>query len=227
MIISNIVNFNNSIQLRKPVSPTFTSIFTQKQDTFEKRTELFNMLLYSPFSDTYCHSPVKIKLSEPQTITLKNTSKHDDDIVVKYDPLKRGTLINKESGGKIPVTILESTQKHYDRSCAYHFVSPDLRKEYGYIEVFKPYDDTCNTTNLGRDYPEYGVVGKRLKVMYLKNYDDSKVGGIGKLADKVCVQYCLDNGFTPNIISYADKGSHVAHFKRGKRFIPPDKGTRL
>ena len=101
MIISNILNINNNIQLQKPVGPAFTGIFTQKPDTFEKKTERFNMLIYSPFSDTYCQSPVKIKLSEPQTITLKNTSKHDDDIVIKYNPLKRGTLIDKESGGKI------------------------------------------------------------------------------------------------------------------------------
>ena len=50
------------------------------------------------------------------------------------------------------------------------------------------------------------------------NFEDT-FSGIGKLADKLAVEYCLKNGIKPNITSVADYNSHAAHYMRGRRFF--------
>ena len=40
------------------------------------------------------------------------------------------------------------------------------------------------------------------------------------MADQLEIEYCLKNKINPLILSEADPGSHIAHYKRGKRFFP-------
>ena len=76
-----------------------------------------------------------------------------------------------------------------------------------------------------RDYPELGIKGERIIVRYLRNWNDKIYGGIGKLADMMAVKFCEEIGIEPVIVSLADKGSHVAHYLRGKRFFPLEKDS--
>ena len=111
-------------------------------------------------------------------------------------------------------------------------MSRSLSKEYGYVHLSlhrDPRADLKESSFLDREllinYPKHKIQGPRVIVEYLQNWEDSKKGGIGRLADKLAVKYCIENNIKPVIISNADRGSHVAHYLRGKRFLPPEKDT--
>ncbi len=192
-------------------------------DTFEKREKQeCRVKLFNPFSNNYCSDKVNIDLNNQAVFEIENKMDGETPLVVDYDPARRGSLYDKKSGRPFSVNILKTTTENFPNSVGYHFVSKDLSHEYGYVHLFKSVE---NNSELTRDYEDIGVVGDRIEVLYLRNFEDSKIGGVGKLADKMAVRYCLENGIEPNVVSYADTGSHVAHYKRGKRFIEPEKGS--
>ena len=140
-------------------------------------------------------------------------------------PVASGVIYDRKLNKPIKVTVLKTDAKKNETT--YRFVSKNLKKEYGYLNLTlckKPKDfeysyigsDAC----LLKNYPEYGIRGARVIVDYLENHNDSRYAGIGRLADKIAVKHCLDNNIKPVIISIADWDSHVAHYKRGKRYLP-------
>jgi len=187
--------------------------------------ELKRISLYNPFSETFSHGEIIFNPKKSGTYKLKNRNS-EKYLTVKYDPNSKGNLTSKENGQKIPVVVLEAYEGENTNRVSYHFMSEDLYREYGYVQLLKPDMKKIKTSReLYKDYPEEGIVGDRLIVEYLKNETRDKLGGVGKLADKMAVKYCLDHNISPNIISYAKINSEVAHYKRGKRFIPPEKDS--
>ena len=63
----------------------------------------------------------------------------------------------------------------------------------------------------------------RLVVLWLENNKSDKIGGVGKLADRVASKYCAKNNLPFTIESIAVTDSMMAHYKRGKRFVLPKK----
>lgn len=62
----------------------------------------------------------------------------------------------------------------------------------------------------------YGV-----HVNYLENFNPELYGNVGKMADQIEVEHCLNRGLTDfEIVSSADFNSHALHYMRGKRFLP-------
>ena len=214
------INIHN-IQQNHSNKISFSGI--TKPDIFEKNGELIKLSLFNPFTMRRLESKQKIDLKKECKIIMKDPLAERNPLILDYNPSRTGSLIDKKKKSPIPVNILKSECQHYENQIAYHFMSKDLKKEYGYVELYTPIFDSKN--ELLKDYPEYGIVGPRVIVSYLQNWDESKVGGVGKLADKLAVKYCQEQGIEPNIVSYADAYSHVAHFKRGKRFIPPKEGS--
>ncbi|MBS4759566.1 MAG: hypothetical protein KHX03_02570 [Clostridium sp.] len=222
---------NNHI---KPLILSFKSSQISKSDTFEKQSDrqVFQMSVYNPFTLSYSSDTVDMDLSRPQKIQLsKNSRKRysDKTLSLDYDPDRTGYLFDKQRNRRLKVVILKAKSNDYEN--AYLFMSPNLKREYGYVS----FTDCVNPKermnidfldeDLLIDYPQLGIQGRRIIVDYLQNWNDSKIGGIGRLADKLTVEYCLENNMKPIIVSNADHGSHAAHYLRGKRFLPLSKDS--
>ena len=234
-----IVNFNFS----KPVTSIKTAHnapktinFKAGTDTFEKNTKEKDLELniYNPYENATFHIKTPIDLTKKQQIFL--TSRYPrfagKKLVVDYNPQRFDYIIDKKSNRREKVMILVGRDEKKPDEISYHFMSRSLNKEYGYVHLSlhrDPVGDLRASSFLDREllinYPRYNIKGPRVIVEYLQNWNDSKKGGIGKIADKLAVQYCIENGIKPVIISNADRGSHVAHYLRGKRFLPPEKDS--
>ncbi len=137
----------------------------------------------------------------------------------------KGEIHDKENKDKLPVNIYKMNEA--DFITTYKFLSTKDSEQVGHVTFAlldepKKYDSCYEgyEKKVLDDYPELDIVGPRLVVDYLKNNNEQKYGGVGLLADRLSVKHCLDNGFPPLIISEAVKNSHIAHYKRGKRFLP-------
>lgn len=179
------------------------------------------MKLENPFkSGEYYTSNLYMDFDKPREIILTNGN--NLELNVKYDPEMKGHLIDKKTGKPVETYILRVTDEDEPDEDAFVFMSTNLDKRYGYVELDKGYEEYDE--DLYYDYKTQGLVGDRIVVAYLRNDMQAKIGGVGQLADRVAVKYCLENGIDPPcIISHAAEGSHVAHYLRGKRFVPPFK----
>lgn len=126
----------------------------------------------------------------------------------------------------VEIGIAESKNKW---AMTYHFIEPDTNREIGYVticdwQIAKKYIQMIPLRfaegKLLKDYPEFGVTGKRITIDYLQNNLPDEYAGIGKAADQIAVEYCLKTGIKPVITSIADMNSHAAHYLRGRRFFP-------
>ncbi len=225
------VRFINNYKKYPAFSPVFTSNLNTKSDSFEKTSALknFNMKVFNPYTDSYCDSDINVDLAKPQTITLAHNSRksyRNRALELDYSPKRYDYLYDKVNNKDLKTMILISGND--TNKTTYHFLTENLDKEYGYVELSKCDNPRVFDTpyyDLLKDYPEYNISGPRIIVDYLQNWDDTKIGKVGHLADKLAVKFCMDNHMPFNIISVADKGSHVAHFLRGKRYLPIDKDT--
>lgn len=199
-------------------------------DTFETKSEKINgFWLTNPYDGRIYETDRSIDLKKPQHFVWEKKSifpwLKPKYFTVEFNPKKTGTLIDKKTKEPIEVFILKSNDEKENDIDHFHFLSKDLRTEYGNVCFTKDYK-SCSD-KIASDYEEEGIVGDRIVVLWLENKKSQKVGGVGKLADKLAVQYCLENGLEPNIISVSCTDSMLAHYKRGKRFIPPREETRL
>lgn len=226
MIYINPVKFNCINKINS--SPTsFCSRKKIEFDTFKKEPvyKTFEMNVYNPYTNSNFSNIVSLNFQKPQTIILDKTTKKSAAgkfLVLNYDPERIDYLWDKKNNKPLQVNILTSENKD---SVAYHFMSKNLKKEFGYVQLTDLFDKIDSRLSLipdllFRDHKDIGIVGPRVIVDYLQNWDDEAVGGVGFLADKLAVKHCLDNNIEPNIVSEADWGSHVAHYLRGKRFFP-------
>ncbi len=186
-------------------------------DTFEK-TQKENNTVEIEFN----HLSAKTKM--PKRIrAFQNPS--DKGIVYKK-------VVNKETGKteKIPL-IVDIAESKDGISTSYYFLDPKTKEEIGFVIIDdwrKKIFDITDThkfedTRLLDDFPTLGVEGDRISIDYLQNNDEEKYCGIGKLSDQIAVEYCINEGIKPNILSLAETNSHAAHYKRGRRFLPVDK----
>ena len=80
------------------------------------------------------------------------------------------------------------------------------------------------TTHVG--FVELEDTKNGVKVMYIENQHPNLFKHFGQVADQIEVEHCLNRGIKkPYICSVAAIGSHIKHFKRGKRFI--DEGINI
>lgn len=224
------IKFNTGSNIQnKPQNISFKSTKTLKSDKFEKNTNIqnFDMCIYNPSDLIHCSGNVSVDLSKPQKIVLEGykPSKRKHCIMeLDYDPSRTGFIWDKQKNKPIKTVILKSVFPKDET--AYHFMSENLKQEYGYIDLtlYKnpkaAYNEAFFDRELYLDYPQQQIKGPRVLVNFLQNWNDNKYGAIGKLADKISVKHCLDNGIKPVIVSIAETDSHAAHYLRGKRFFP-------
>ena len=222
-VSQNFGKFNNISFLRRTTADVFekqqisnTVIKGEQKNNYIDGLHLYNPLGYYPIDiDT------PIDITKPQKFEIKKKKfwgGYNASCKVEFDPKKKGQLVDKKTGKPIDVFILKLHDSYID---SFHFVSKDFQHEYGHVEF--SYDMEAYSEAYTKDYSKENIIGDRIIVSWLKNEDDEHIGGVGKLADKVAVKYCVENNITPNIVSLAGDDSHLAHYSRGKRFIQPGK----
>lgn len=176
-----------------------------KPDTFEKNE---NRIEHFTIRHTnYCsHRRRKVKVE----LNLK-----DKAVIYKK-------VLNTETGQttKAPLEVFVAKSQDKYRT-SYHFLDKNAN-EIGFVTICDwskaPSTEKCDIVYL-KNYRKLGIVGDRITIECLQNNNELKYAGIGKAADQVAIEYCLKEGLTPNIVSLADTGSLIAHYKRGRRFF--------
>ena len=170
----------------------------------------------------------KIEQSKLSTLTsdvvqISDTKKVGRNIGQIYEKVideTTGKIIKKP----IDVEIEIEDRKSWDQT-VYHFKHND--KEVGYVIL----EDHINIPEeekiflLTSDIPQFGIVGDRVIVKHLMNFNQKRYAGIGELADRITVEHCNRLGIKPVIISEASYNSHAAHYKRGKRYLYSDENN--
>ena len=220
----NINDFNSLLQLDSYIKPK------QRVNRTDKDTGVINPLKRDVFERTI--KPVEIKINH---ICAKTRA--PKKIKAVMNPLDKGVVYKKvldEKTGKtekVPVSV-DIAKSEDKASVSYYFLEPKTHEEIGFVVIddwkkarmrsFFDYDILENTRLLD-DFSEQGISGDRISIYYLQNNDETKYSGIGRLADQIAVEYCLQQGIEPNIVSMAENDSIVAHYKRGRRFLRVDK----
>ena len=195
----------------------------------EKADEYFStyitdkVKIYNPMHSSEYYIKEPIDITRPKKFSCYRFGEDSVKGFVEFDPNKKGQIYDKKTKTPKDVFILRLHDNQFDDFDSLNFLSTDLKSEYGYAELYKDYKDY--KFDLTGNYPKEGIIGDRIIVYYLYNYYDKNYGGIGKLADKAEVKYCIENNIPPNIVSVADDDSHLAHYSRGKRFFQPPKGS--
>lgn len=232
MMNVNFLNFRCNTEL-KTRAVNFGARREIKTDSFEKTPVIktFELKVYNPYTDSYFNDVITLNFDKQQTIKLQKfdiKTSQNRLLTLDYNPKRIGYLWDKMKNKFIKTNILISNKNN---ETTYHFMSTDLKKEYGYVEISNCFDvkeyeyKQLVNPKLLANYPKMGIVGPRIIVEYLQNWNSDRIGGIGKLADRIEVQHCIKNNIEPNIVSEADFGSHIAHYLRGKRFFPLKKGS--
>lgn len=130
---------------------------------------------------------------------------------------------------KVPYEV--NIARHDDSyMTTFHFLDKNTKQEIGYVsiidwrkapDIVRNYN--VNISRLQDDFPELGITGDRISIDFLQNNFEDTFSGVGKLADRLAIEYCLKNGLKPNITSVAEYNSHAAHYLRGRRFLEVSK----
>lgn len=180
-------------------------------DTFEKRTD-----------DIKKFKIIHKNYNNFERIETEVTQNPKDKVIVSKK-------VRYSSPDRVEIEPIELSvaKSKGDNGPTFHFLD-EYNNEIGFVSIcdwriatLKSKDDTMLTQN----YPELGIVGDRISIDYLQNNNNIIFSGIGKVADQIAIEYCLKEGITPNIVSMADIGSLISHYKRGRRFFKLEENT--
>ena len=134
---------------------------------------------------------------------------------------------------KIPFEVGIAKSENY-WTTTYHLIEDCTNKEIGYVTICdwkkaKQYGITKinKDTTLTDNYPRFGIKGDRISINYVKNNFQSEYSGVAAVADQLAIEYCLRNNIKPCIVSLSEINSHIAHYKRGRRFFIVKNGSGL
>ncbi len=148
-----------------------------------------------------CVPREKFDLTRPQVFTQKDAVGREHTYKVDFDPNRIGTLRDKKKNAPVSVYIVKTSVSTNPYEESYYFLSKSLDEVYGHVEL------------------RHDINNNQLIVDFLKNDSPKKIGGVGKLADRIESKYCVDNNIPFTIVSNATPSSVFAHYKRGKRFF--------
>lgn len=89
---------------------------------------------------------------------------------------------------------------------------------YGRFIKYTVHD--ASETGIHVGYVDLRDTKNGVEVLFIKNQHPNLYKHFGKIADQIEIEHCIKRGINnPYIQSEAALGSHIQHFKRGKRFI--------
>lgn len=148
-----------------------------------------------------CVPREKFDLTQPHVFNQRDGILRGISYQLDFDPNRVGKLYDKKKKAPVSVYIVKTSTSYEPNGVSYYFISKSLDKTYGHVELRH---DTKNN---------------RLIVDFLKNDEPKRIGGVGKLADRIESKYCVNNNIPFTIVSNATPSSVFAHYKRGKRFF--------
>ena len=90
--------------------------------------------------------------------------------------------------------------------------------KYGYETIYTVHDAANSEIDIG--YVKLQDTKNGVKVHYIKNQYPNLYKQFAQVADQIELEHCLNRGINkPYIQSTAAIGTHIQHYKRGKRFI--------
>ncbi len=99
----------------------------------------------------------------------------------------------------------------------------DSSNEYvgkGWFGFLKRKDKDKFSSITTESFSKLGLTGNKIYIKYLENAQPEKYSGVASLLEKTIIEYCLRKNLNPKVVFNAGANSHVAHFKRGARFLP-------
>lgn len=188
---------------------------------------------YIPGNDTFEKEKSELQHFEITHIGYMNHDK--TPVMVEQNPKDKAVIYEKIMDSKtpnitkIPIEVSIAKSKKNNRT-TYHILDKE-KNEIGYVTI-------CDWSKLSTlekdqnpqfltDYPELGIIGERITIDLLQNNNETIYSGIGEVADQIAIEYCLKEGLTPNIVSIAETGSVISHYKRGRRYFEIEKNTSL
>ena len=93
-----------------------------------------------------------------------------------------------------------------------------INDSLGEVIRYDVYETSKNTNFVG--YVDLKDTKNGAQVLYIKSEQPNLYKHFGQVADQIEVEHCIKRGIkNPYISSVAAIGTHIIHFKRGKRFI--------
>ncbi len=218
MKIYSITNINNESKFtfasRKPKQTSKIHLKRDKSNLRNVELKVFDFESYTTYKGN-----VVVDMSKTQDIVLQTDDKNQEKkpLVLHYNPKWNAQVqervIDKNTGKLVKKPLDVKILSTFDGgwTTSYHIMREDLSEEIGYVTI----EDFSKRAKF---LPIDSAQG--INVAFLQNNNDKKYSGIGRLADRLEIEYCLKNNIPLRIESEADPGSHVAHYKRGKRFFP-------
>lgn len=194
-------NIKNIPSCQRNMTPTFGC----QNDTFEKSTPI---------------QVIELRRKDGRPRFVEYNGKDKAYIFKKVYNDKTGQIEKQ----KVEVCVASLSSCH---STTYYFFDDKTKKELGRVEIntiknariHNFYEDLWSDP-IEKDYPEFGIVGNRISINYLENSYPDEYSGIGEAADQIAIEYCINNNIPLQLVSEAEKGSVIAHYKRGRKFLP-------
>lgn len=223
--IRELRNFTDKINIKKlfyNVSDTFVSTIKPNANMKPVKFSVYNYTNAARYSCDF-----QADLTKAQTFVLQKVKEPNfpvnvtPQMTVYYNPKRIGQVFEKVFNPQtlktekkpLEVNILQAFDGVWETT--FYFMKKDLSECVGYVTI----GDWQKLAAANG-----GKAKKGITISFLQNHDNNKYAGIGKLADRLEIEYCLKNNIKPLIRSESDPGAHIAHFLRGKRFYPPNKG---
>jgi len=110
-------------------------------------------------------------------------------------------------------------KRQFGSVCSYYLFDKKAKIELGYITIREERGNFADSA-LSKDYPEYGIIGARINIDFVENVYPDEYSGVGEVADQIALEHCIKENMPLQIVSTAEKGSVIAHYKRGRKFFP-------
>lgn len=178
-----------------------------------------------------CQNDIFEKNNKTETIAVKKRN-GDISMYVEYNGKDKAVIYKKifnpqtKQIEKKPVKVCvgKIITGHISTYCLF---DEKTKQRIGYVKL----DDIKKGINynfyeaesdspIQKDYPQYGIIGDRISIDFVENFCPDEYSGIGEVADQIALEYCLKENLPLQIVSEAEQGSVIAHYKRGRKFLP-------
>jgi len=162
------------------------------------------------------------KSNKTETVELKQ--KNGKPWFVEYNGKDKAYIFKKVFNPETQQIEKEKIEvcvgkRQFGSVCSYYLFDKKAKIELGYITIREERGNFADSA-LSKDYPEYGIIGARINIDFVENVYPDEYSGVGEVADQIALEHCIKENMPLQIVSTAEKGSVIAHYKRGRKFFP-------